>query len=269
MILHYGHRRQIQQMLTTAQSLAAIARALGVHRSTVKRELDRNGEQDGSYCADKAEKKAFLRKVIGGVKSYRNREDKVMPKGGNSPIKNRYCKRYRHIPLKFQRWKSRRGRITHWYWDLRKYRRRFVSFGQQLKIQHRNAMRQRDWWQMYRENAKRYFLGIFLYEPKPTGLGDSVLQKGIRLYASRRLRKLRKLKRSSSDRQHKLIAVGSQPRPVQLLHQNTLVPIVSFINSHLLGCGLPMDKKWLWHKPTIPKVLLFGWYIKGRSRRLI
>ncbi|MEH0156193.1 helix-turn-helix domain-containing protein [Limibacter armeniacum] len=229
MTLHYGHRRQLQQMLATAQSLAAIARALGVHRSTVKRELDRNGEADGSYCADKAEKKAHLRRVIGGVKSFHNRKPMPMPRGGKAPVKNRYRKKYLNLPLKYQRWKSRKGRITHWYWDLRKYRRRFVSFGQLQKIQRRNADRQRDWWQLYRENAKRYFLGLFRYEPKPTGLGKAVLQKGIRLYITR------KLSRFQNCRQQQVVAVATCPRPVQLQNEKSATMMEVLVTPFFLG----------------------------------
>ena len=51
-------RFRIETLLTENHHLRAIARALLICVSVISREYARNKEQDGSYCALKAQKKA-------------------------------------------------------------------------------------------------------------------------------------------------------------------------------------------------------------------
>ncbi len=59
--LTQGQRYQLQALLDNGQSQQAIADTLGVNKSTVSRELNRNSEPDG-YCPEAAEKRKTERK---------------------------------------------------------------------------------------------------------------------------------------------------------------------------------------------------------------
>ena len=59
--LTQGKRYQLQALLKTGLSLQAMADNLGVHKSTVSRELGRNSSPDG-YCPEAAEKRKTERK---------------------------------------------------------------------------------------------------------------------------------------------------------------------------------------------------------------
>ena len=60
--LNLAQRYQIQTRLAAAQPVAVIARALGVHRSTVYRELERGAVQE-DYQAERAQARAKQRRV--------------------------------------------------------------------------------------------------------------------------------------------------------------------------------------------------------------
>jgi len=57
-----GQRYEIQALHNTGQSVAAIARQVGRHRSTIGRELRRNAEFDGRYDAYRAHSRARQRR---------------------------------------------------------------------------------------------------------------------------------------------------------------------------------------------------------------
>ena len=59
--LTQGKRYQLQALLKTGLSLQAMADNLGVHKSTVSRELRRNSGTNG-YCPEAAEKRKTERK---------------------------------------------------------------------------------------------------------------------------------------------------------------------------------------------------------------
>ena len=59
--LTYEQRYQIKALLQTGQKNAQIARVLGVHRSTIDREIERNSGQRG-YRPEQAHKKAMARR---------------------------------------------------------------------------------------------------------------------------------------------------------------------------------------------------------------
>ena len=59
--LTYGQRYHIEQGLRRSQSCAVISRQIGVHRSTVYRELKRAAQPDGSYRAVLADEQARAR----------------------------------------------------------------------------------------------------------------------------------------------------------------------------------------------------------------
>jgi hypothetical protein len=66
--LTLSQRLQIQQLHLKGSSQAAIAREIGVHRSTVKRELDRNSKE-GEYQALEAQAVTLYRKRMAGTVS--------------------------------------------------------------------------------------------------------------------------------------------------------------------------------------------------------
>ncbi|MEH0153925.1 helix-turn-helix domain-containing protein [Limibacter armeniacum] len=182
MRLHNEHRRQISLMLAEGKSLAAIARKLGVHRSTVSREVARNSESDGDYLPYRASRKAHLRRVKGGVKSYWNRQQQSMPKGGVSYRKRYYSFSSRYIGLACWGWMERgvqrqRKRIW-WRHDIRTYRSR-VGWGYRQRKAWLNKHRNRNEWDMYCENSYRYLHGLLNFSPCPSLYGDgaSIRQK--------------------------------------------------------------------------------------------
>ena len=61
--LNQKHRYQIEARLALGQSKGVIARALGVHHSTIYRECAR-GSRNGRYCAEKAHSGALKRRTI-------------------------------------------------------------------------------------------------------------------------------------------------------------------------------------------------------------
>lgn len=61
--LTQGKRYQLQALLKTGLSLQVMADNLGVHKSTVSRELGRNSGPDG-YCPETAEKRKTERKKM-------------------------------------------------------------------------------------------------------------------------------------------------------------------------------------------------------------
>lgn len=66
--LTLAQRLIIENMLARGAGQSAIARALGVHRSTVKRELERNS-QNGNYSAEDAHAVTLYRKKMSGTLS--------------------------------------------------------------------------------------------------------------------------------------------------------------------------------------------------------
>jgi hypothetical protein len=64
--LTFSQRQKIQQLHRKGSSQAAIAREIGVHRSTVKRELDRNSKE-GNYLAEDAHAVTLYRKRMAGT----------------------------------------------------------------------------------------------------------------------------------------------------------------------------------------------------------
>jgi hypothetical protein len=60
-------RQTIESLHEQGHSMAAIARKIGVHRSTVKRELDRNSVE-GEYKSEQAHHTAVTRKALSGFK---------------------------------------------------------------------------------------------------------------------------------------------------------------------------------------------------------
>ncbi|GJM63922.1 helix-turn-helix domain-containing protein [Persicobacter diffluens] len=64
MALNKGHRNIIERLLKAGASKSEIARALGVHRSTVTRELQRNSNPGGGYDAQVAQRLARVRKIL-------------------------------------------------------------------------------------------------------------------------------------------------------------------------------------------------------------
>jgi hypothetical protein len=100
--LKISQRRLIEQMLKEEQSMAAIARAIGVHRSTIKREVDRLGKEN--YCALTADLKAQTRRIIGGRKAN---------KWGSFPMPDRHLrKKYAKKSCKKRKSKLRFHLIT-------------------------------------------------------------------------------------------------------------------------------------------------------------
>jgi hypothetical protein len=73
--LSHNQRRQIEQLHRKGVSQSAIARTIGVHRSTVKRELERNSVE-GEYKADHAQKVRLLRKQRAGYLSQQDHFEK-------------------------------------------------------------------------------------------------------------------------------------------------------------------------------------------------
>ncbi|MEH0154078.1 helix-turn-helix domain-containing protein [Limibacter armeniacum] len=184
MRLHNEHRRQISLMLEAGKSLAAIARALGVHRSTVSREVARNSEADGRYLAFQANRKAHLRRMEAGIKSYRNRQPQPMPKGGISTYKRSYHLSLRFVGVTEWTWRDRlevrKPRKRVWWWhDMRSYRSRY-DYNYKVRKAWLNLHRKRDWWDMYCENSERYRFGRHNYFSFPTGTGKSIRQKPYR-----------------------------------------------------------------------------------------
>lgn len=60
--LSYWEREEIARLRATGASRSAIARVLGRARSTIKRELERNSNQDGSYNPSSADRRYMARR---------------------------------------------------------------------------------------------------------------------------------------------------------------------------------------------------------------
>ncbi|MEH0156978.1 helix-turn-helix domain-containing protein [Limibacter armeniacum] len=151
------HNRQlIEAMLLNGASQAAIARALGVHRSTVNREISRNSV-DGKYFADVAAKKAFVRKQMGAnlmklTKLFSEGKAQVSSRkgGGKSRFSlyfyPKYLRRHRKGRF-FRRAKDQRKRVRH---------RRFLHWAFLIEMRFRNKRRIRDFaWEWYRSRFAR------------------------------------------------------------------------------------------------------------------
>jgi hypothetical protein len=71
-MLSLAQRKKLQRLLHKQHTQAAIARRLGVHRSTVKRELERNSVE-GKYRAVQAQELATQRKKQAGIENQQKR----------------------------------------------------------------------------------------------------------------------------------------------------------------------------------------------------
>jgi IS30 family transposase len=113
--LTYDQRQCIQQLSRKGESQAAIARQIGVHRSTVKRELERNS-QEGEYNAHMAHVFALGRKKAVGY----DQTPPIRMAGQKSTAPKR--SRHKMLKLRRSKWRYR------YYFRPLKYRKRRREF---------------------------------------------------------------------------------------------------------------------------------------------
>ncbi|MEH0155239.1 helix-turn-helix domain-containing protein [Limibacter armeniacum] len=149
-------RLQIEAMLHSGASQSAIARALGVHRSTVSREISRNSVE-GKYFADVAAQKALVRKQMGANLMKLTKLFSVPKVKGASRKGNRKSRlsfyfypkylRYHRKGRFFRRAKDQRDRIRHC---------RYLHWEDLVEMRSRNGRRIREFaWEWYRSRFAR------------------------------------------------------------------------------------------------------------------
>jgi hypothetical protein len=134
-VLTYDQRKTIQTLHEQGQNMAAIARAIGVHRSTVKRELDRN-TVDGKYDAHMALVYTLGRKKAAAQEN----EPPVRYRGQKRKTEKRDKKKM--LPLLRAKWQRR---FYFSSWRLRKRRREFMRhrYGRQYSRSRRQLQYKR------------------------------------------------------------------------------------------------------------------------------
>ncbi|MEH0154410.1 helix-turn-helix domain-containing protein [Limibacter armeniacum] len=146
-------RITIERLLGQADSFAAIAKAVGVHRATIIRELHRNSE-DGIYCALKAQEKAHLRKAIASIRSIIRRKNHSIPLGGR---RGKAKKERDPLYLSVYRIAKHRYYLYHKRKDFRSRLQqgsRFTGEAQRTLKAYLDARRKRDWWKAYRHRKQ-------------------------------------------------------------------------------------------------------------------
>jgi hypothetical protein len=184
--LNLPQRQLIEQLHARKCSMAAIARAVGVHRCTIKKELERNSEA-GHYNAQKAQQKASDRKSIAGKIANQD----IPIRFHLNPRKNTV--RSNPVRLSFKRLRKMKPLIlprdlrlqTDWE-DLRierkrKYKRRRFKFKKFLLRQFYLRMRERDHFREGLERTPRsYFLDFRHYKRQFPIFKKPLIKKKIR-----------------------------------------------------------------------------------------
>ncbi|MEH0157483.1 helix-turn-helix domain-containing protein [Limibacter armeniacum] len=154
-------RGTIARLLPQGFSFAAIAREIGVNRSTVKREVERNCNKDGSYHAPAAEQHSRCRKAVAGVKAYFSR-DIPMSQGGR---RGKAIRARRPYPKFFE--EKRIPKRRYFYWRKRRdFRYRLWTSWERIRYRHRDNKALKQWLDSrrkrnyYKEYKVRWMFGI-------------------------------------------------------------------------------------------------------------